>query len=94
MPDRPPRPLALALLLLLVCAGGLATWYYLRPDPEPAPQPEVFTPDPPTPDPRLVFDTPFRNVKPEVKYVGDDACARCHLGLCKSYHAHPMGRSA
>ena len=46
------------------------------------------------PDPRLVYATPFRNVKPDVKYVGDAACEGCHRAVCKSYHAHPMGRSA
>ncbi|MDB5308319.1 MAG: hypothetical protein JWO38_2521, partial [Gemmataceae bacterium] len=52
------------------------------------------TPDPPTPDPRVSFPTPFRNVKPDVRYVGDGSCAGCHAAIDKSYHAHPMGRSA
>ncbi len=44
-------------------------------------------------DPRLTFSTPYRNVRPEVKYVGDAACARCHGQLVEAYHQHPMGRS-
>jgi hypothetical protein len=28
-----------------------------------------------------------------VKYVGDDACARCHADIMDSYRQHPMGRS-
>jgi len=44
-------------------------------------------------DPRLTYDTPFRNVRPEVKYVGDEICAGCHRELAQSYHHHPMGRS-
>jgi hypothetical protein len=44
-------------------------------------------------DPRLAADVPFRNVRPDVRYVGDDACARCHEDLCQSFHQHPMGRS-
>jgi predicted CXXCH cytochrome family protein len=44
-------------------------------------------------DPRLTFPTPYRNVRPEVKYVGDPACAGCHAGLAKTYRDHPMGRS-
>jgi predicted CXXCH cytochrome family protein len=44
-------------------------------------------------DPRLTFDTPYRNVHPEVKYVGDEACAACHPTITESYRLHPMGRS-
>ncbi|HLJ93226.1 MAG TPA: multiheme c-type cytochrome [Gemmataceae bacterium] len=44
-------------------------------------------------DPRWTFATPYRNVRPDVKYVGDAACQSCHVRLSKSYHNHPMGRS-
>jgi len=44
-------------------------------------------------DPRLTFDTIFRNVRPEVHYVGDDACMRCHREMAEAYHKHPMARS-
>jgi Flp pilus assembly protein TadD len=44
-------------------------------------------------DPRLTLATPYRNVRPEVKYVGDQACAGCHAELMRSYHGHPMARS-
>src|SRR5713101_7018422 len=37
--------------------------------------------------------SPYRNVLPEVKYVGDDACAECHQSHAESYRRHPMGRS-
>jgi len=50
-----------------------------------------LTPVPP--DPRLTYPTPFLNVRPEVKYMGDEACARCHRDLAESYHQHPMGQS-
>src|SRR5207244_12711950 len=33
------------------------------------------------------------NVRPDVPYVGDDACARCHRGHAASFREHPMGRS-
>jgi len=46
------------------------------------------------PDPRLTFETLFRNIRPDVKFVGDKNCAQCHEELCTSFHAHPMGRSA
>src|SRR5262249_5836345 len=44
-------------------------------------------------DPRLTFTTPYRNVRPGVRYVGDETCARCHAQLARSYRQHPMGRS-
>jgi hypothetical protein len=44
-------------------------------------------------DPRVTYPTPYRNVRPEVQYVGDAECAGCHQGWCESYHRHPMGRS-
>ena len=55
---------------------------------------EAVDPDPPPPDPRLTFTTPYRNVKPGVRYVGDAACATCHADIDRTYHRHPMGRSA
>jgi predicted CXXCH cytochrome family protein len=45
-------------------------------------------------DPRLAYETRFRNIKPGVKYVGDASCNTCHEGICQTYHAHPMGHSA
>ncbi|MFN7731805.1 MAG: hypothetical protein ACK5OB_07880, partial [Pirellula sp.] len=48
----------------------------------------------PVADPRLDFDSPFRNIRPHVQYVGDAKCADCHLAISDTYHAHPMGRSA
>jgi hypothetical protein len=45
-------------------------------------------------DPRLTYPTIFRNIKPDVAYVGDSNCAQCHQELCTTYHQHPMGRSA
>jgi Flp pilus assembly protein TadD len=70
-----------AAVLLLALAGGAAGvwWYVHRP--------------PPSDDPRLTFPTPYRNVRPEVAYVGDAACAGCHAGESTAYHQHPMGRS-
>jgi tetratricopeptide (TPR) repeat protein len=48
---------------------------------------------PPVADPRLSTSLIWRNVHPEVKYVGDDACAGCHAAIARSYREHPMGRS-
>src|SRR5256885_17182819 len=44
-------------------------------------------------DPRLTYAGPLHNVRPEVKYVGDDECARCHEQETKTFRQHPMGRS-
>jgi tetratricopeptide (TPR) repeat protein len=88
-PSRSARwPLCLAgflFLAALVLAAGL-WWRAHRPR-------SASGAGPLSNDPRLTFDTPYRNVRPEVRYVGDEACADCHPGVCDSYHRHPMGRS-
>ncbi len=89
----------------VVLVVGVGVWYAALPPAtptsvnEPPPHPAAFSeeevvPDPPPPDPRLTFSTPFRNVRPEVHYVGDARCTDCHQAICDSYHQHPMGRSA
>ncbi len=75
---------AAAAALVALAAAAVWWWRTTPPGPPRRPRPE---------DPRLSFATPYRNVRPEVKYVGDAACAACHEGLCRSYHEHPMGRS-
>ncbi|HUR53213.1 MAG TPA: tetratricopeptide repeat protein [Gemmataceae bacterium] len=97
MPNDSPKRVAvgLALFALVAAVGGAAAWFaFLRPEPAPQPEPDVVAADPPTADPRVSFDTPFRNVKPAVRYLGDASCAGCHGDIDKKYHAHPMGRSA
>jgi hypothetical protein len=73
--------LAIVLLLLFVI------WLRSQPRTESDPGDDFVA------DPRLTFDTPFRNVRPEVQYVGDGACAGCHPVESKGFHQHPMGRS-
>lgn len=46
-----------------------------------------------TDDPRLTYTGPYRNVRPDVEYVGDAACAGCHDDKHATYRQHPMGRS-
>ncbi len=80
---------------LAACAAAWAIWKYgfsTRDGSGAAPA------SPPTPvvsleDPRLTYKTDFQNVRPEIQYVGDEACRRCHKGICDSYHKHPMGES-
>jgi Flp pilus assembly protein TadD len=87
-PARRSRWAAPAVLLLLVSAtAGGYWWWRSRPSP---PQPE---PTAATDDPRLTFPTRFRNVRPDVQYVGDQACDECHETQCRTYRQHPMGRS-
>jgi predicted CXXCH cytochrome family protein len=71
---------------VLLAAAGVAAYVFW-------PRSERIDDDAP-PDPRLTFDTPFRNVRPNVAYVGDAACAPCHADIDATYHRHPMGRSA
>ncbi len=37
--------------------------------------------------------SPWKNSRPEVRYVGNEACARCHAEIYESFSRHPMGRS-
>jgi hypothetical protein len=45
------------------------------------------------PDPRRTYAGPYRNINPDVRYVGDAQCVGCHDEIAKSYARHPMGRS-
>lgn len=90
----PRIAVVVAAVAVVVAVAGGGLWFSLA---RPAVSPEaadVVAVDPPPPDPRVVFPTPFRNVRPGVRYVGDAACAACHPGITQTYHAHPMGRSA
>jgi Flp pilus assembly protein TadD len=44
-------------------------------------------------DPRRAYHGPFRNIHPDVQYVGDALCADCHKRMAETFRAHPMGRS-
>lgn len=37
--------------------------------------------------------SPWKNARPDVAYVGDAACARCHAEIAETFRRHPMGRS-
>jgi hypothetical protein len=37
--------------------------------------------------------SPWLNAHPDVKYVGDAECARCHADIAETFRRHPMGRS-
>jgi len=44
-------------------------------------------------DPRLAYAGPYRNIHPDVKYVGSEMCGNCHLQIAEDYARHAMGRS-
>ena len=46
-----------------------------------------------TTDSEITAGSPIRNVHPNVKFVGDAKCARCHPEIARTYSQHPMGRS-
>jgi predicted CXXCH cytochrome family protein len=75
------RPRLLLLVLAAAGAVGAAVWRAARPEPDPEPAAGPTTPP-----------SPYRNVHPEVRYVGDAACAGCHPDIAKTYRDHPMGR--
>jgi predicted CXXCH cytochrome family protein len=86
------RAVRAGLIAVGLAVAGVGVWYA-------RPRPAVPSPDTPpaaeaSPDPRLVLDSPYRNVRPGVRYLGDAACAGCHPDIDRTYHQHPMGRSA
>jgi hypothetical protein len=82
--------LAAGLVLLAVVGAGGA-WLARRGTPAPPdPSPTPATDDH---DPRRAYAGPYRNVAPEVAYVGDARCAECHADIARSYAHHPMGQS-
>src|SRR5579864_1596753 len=45
------------------------------------------------PSPQLTYQGPFLNVRPEVGYVGNAACATCHREIAGHFKESAMGRS-
>lgn len=89
-----PRQTRLWLAVTAVCflAAAWLVWHFLL---RPSPQIVKGPPSPalPSPDPRLGYKGPFKNVHPDVKYVSDALCAKCHKGHAKTYSQHPMART-
>lgn len=82
----------LVVLLLVGAAGGAVAWHIRRSQPVPDPEPVASEAAPPL-DPRLAYPTRYRNVHPDVAYVGAERCAGCHREITAHYRQHPMGRS-
>jgi hypothetical protein len=83
---RSPR---LLIALALLATGALG--FFLLTDREQRAPPDG--PRTQAPDPRLAYAGPFRNVRPDVRYVPDSRCADCHADIAASFAEHPMGRS-
>jgi predicted CXXCH cytochrome family protein len=79
----------LAGLVVLLGLGGLGAWLALRKSSPPEPPGD---PSPST-DPRRTYAGPYRNIHPDVRYVGDARCVECHKDIVGSYAGHPMGQS-
>jgi tetratricopeptide (TPR) repeat protein len=83
MPRRTRAYRGKVLLLLALSLSLFAAWRWYAAGPELGPKIDI----------RRTFASPYRNVRPEVRYVGDAACADCHPREARTYRRHPMGRS-
>src|SRR6187401_819544 len=89
-PPRSRRPgaalrVGVATLAVALLAGA-AYWQFFRPravPPPPANEPPAEGALPP--DPRLAYQGPFHNVRPDVAYVGDAKCAECHADIAHTF---------
>jgi tetratricopeptide (TPR) repeat protein len=80
-------------VLSLAALAGVLYWMFFRPTtPQSVPAEKHPESDFP-PDPRSSYKGPFRNIQPDVAYVGAAACATCHQDIERTYSKHPMGRS-
>src|SRR5262245_11868941 len=85
------RSFGLALAALgVVSAAAIGGWLLWPRQPFPVSISQTASPPP---DPRLTFPTRYRNVHPDVAYVGAERCTSCHREIANQYHQHPMGQS-
>jgi hypothetical protein len=77
--------LVVAAVVGVVVWRGALSWHGLATAPQPGPPPAV--------DPRVTYAGPYANVRPEVRYVGDERCAECHRDIAELYSKHPMSRT-
>jgi hypothetical protein len=90
---RSHRGKILGFFILATAVGGSIVWLRAGRSHPPGLEPIALPAADPPPDPRLTYNGPYRNVRPDVKYVGDAACAKCHAEISRKYHSHPMARS-
>lgn len=82
--------LGIALLGLSAILVARGTW---RTSPPALPSLDPVTPPASGTSDVEVPPSPYRNTRPGVRYMGDEACAECHAVQAKSYKHHPMGLS-
>jgi Tfp pilus assembly protein PilF len=87
-----PKSLGIGVLLLvlLTVVGILSRLGHGRLE---QPVPPLATVQEARVDPRLHYQGPYRNIHPDVGYVGDASCLSCHPKETVSFREHPMGRS-
>ncbi len=83
--------LVAALFMLTGFGLGVTSWLTHRGAPLWPTLPA--TPPVQSADPRRTYAGPYRNIDPDIHYVGDATCATCHEKIAASYARHPMGRS-
>ena len=88
---RSRRLLVLAGFALLAGLGAAGAWLASRGAPNRSGSVPA-APAAPT-DPRRSYAGPYRNIDPDVRYVGDAQCVGCHKDVADSYALHPMARS-
>jgi predicted CXXCH cytochrome family protein len=84
-------PLVVTVGLFLLVGLGITAWL-IRPWGFASPTLPTTAPSQSS-DPRRTYAGPYRNIDPDVPYVGDATCAGCHEKIAESYARHPMGRS-
>ncbi len=82
--------ISVVLIVLLAVVGMLSRF---RPSLRDKPVPPLASAEYVRADPRLHYEGPYRNIDPDVGYVGDASCLSCHPKETASFRQHPMGRS-
>jgi Flp pilus assembly protein TadD len=82
----------LGLILIGGCVGAALSWLVLSGTTQNRHE-NTALPDETNADPRRTFESSFENIRPEIEYVGDAACAECHQDIASAYRQHPMGRA-
>src|SRR5579884_716822 len=87
-----PKSLGIGVLLLALLAvvGILSRLGHDRAE---QPVPPLVPVEQARVDPRLHYEGPYRNIHPDIRYVGDGSCLSCHPNETASFREHPMGRS-
>ena len=86
----------IATVVLCAAVASAAMWYLVSPrDRVQAPAARLTPGNVPSADPPLpaLTQSPFLNTRPDARYVGAEACYRCHPEAHRSYASSAMSRS-